>query len=273
MAGRVPAKNTAPAKIASSTSGSGSTSTPTTSTSTAVRSVTHNGGARAVTTTTPTPTSTAPKASSSSAAPAKATTQPTPTPAKVATPSSGVPLGTRPTSATTSATTTTTTTTGGNTSRPTSASTTTGGVPQTPAALEAKLVLRIQSSRGQTRTYFKDGTATWDDLRAQIKIVLGVAPDNLLLSRSAPPRTQFIEASPSTTLDALKLAHGTQLWLVEPKSGFAGETKETKEAPKNEAKKAFKLTVRCQHNEKGRCMHCVCHLSYSYHILFLLIHL
>lgn len=39
-------------------------------------------------------------------------------------------------------------------------------------------------------------------------MVLGVPPEDLLLSRTPPPRTNYIEAPLSATLDSLKLAHG-----------------------------------------------------------------
>ena len=115
-------------------------------------------------------------------------------------------------------------------------------------------IIRLRTRKGVKRLLFKSDETTWHELQAQVKMVTGVRPENMLLSRTPLASPNFVVAKKTSTLRSLNLKHGDMLHLggeEVPESKNASETKNGL-LPK----KRFKLTARCQHGLKGRCNHC-----------------
>jgi len=131
-----------------------------------------------------------------------------------------------------------------------------------PGARTQVFTLRVRDTHATRRIYFpeKGENSTWLDLRKKVQAEFGVPPEDQLLSKTPPHEPEYIYDAPDTiTLKELGLTHGYQLYLTSlgrPSEPVKRETEEQKRAAAITAAEQHKLTPRCQHGPRARCVHC-----------------
>ena len=102
---------------------------------------------------------------------------------------------------------------------------------------------------GIKRLEFPSVESTWRDLQERIQKEFGIPVSKQRLSLQPLSRPRFVTAESFHSFALLGFKHGDMLYLELPaESHSVGSTPSVS---------AFRLTSRCTHGPKGRCMHCV----------------
>lgn len=104
--------------------------------------------------------------------------------------------------------------------------------------------LRVQTPNGLKRLEFSSVENTWKDLQESIHRLYGIRPSDQRISLHPLHKGEFVTASPDQPFAVLGFVHGQRLYLQEPLR------------MSQEGSNSFKLSRRCQHGPKGRCLHC-----------------
>lgn len=122
-------------------------------------------------------------------------------------------------------------------------------------------IVRLRGAKGVRRLLFTSGDATWKDLQLQIQDTLNVPIQKQVIKRTQRGRPlandphPLSTAQPTASLKSLKIKHGDMLQLIV--SGTSSSAKSSSSKSSSTVRTYFKLTPKCQHGPRGRCLECL----------------
>eukprot|EP00474_Spongospora_subterranea_P004770 CRZ05228.1 hypothetical protein [Spongospora subterranea] len=107
------------------------------------------------------------------------------------------------------------------------------------------MIVRVQSASGQKRVEVGSVSTSWGELLELISVKFDFPVGKFRISRRPLHNPEWVNVDPKLALGSIGIEHGTMVYLA-PDDDVVVES-----GP------VFKLTPKCQHNIKARCLHCL----------------
>lgn len=117
-------------------------------------------------------------------------------------------------------------------------------------------IIRMQTSQGIKRLRFPDDSAKWEALQAEVADLYNIKPGKQRISKDKGADAKVIDAPGSTALTSLGLKHGSILYLQKTDNQAISSSLLCRPTSASTAR-TFRLTAKCKHGPRGRCLECV----------------